>query len=380
MIKAPDQTKAPHQVDFEFTLALNNATGKFFVCQDAIEACNDLIRQVWYWRVPMHARPPRGVAAKVLGRLALLEVNFRLEWSSSRFMLPLIRNPRPLVFTDPREVLLHELKSCDVVLCHDMGPITHAQLYHPMVKAIYEAVFKKIQERKPLLIFVSESSMADFVALYGEDYPAMKVIYPALRGGIATGAEEPIEAAPQRFLLTVGSVGSRKNQLRSISAFAQSKLADEGFFYVVCGGPEPGYEAVVEAAGKVPAVILPGYVSDSQLRWLYARAGGFVLPSLLEGFGLPAAEAISHGLVPLLSRGGALHEVTGDSALLVDPLNTDAIADGMRRLANMGQEERQTRLAALRASIARFSPGSAKTAWRSTLEQALAAARRGSVG
>ena len=40
-------------VDFEFTVASDNATGKFFVCQDVIEACNDLIRNVWYWRLPM---------------------------------------------------------------------------------------------------------------------------------------------------------------------------------------------------------------------------------------------------------------------------------------------------------------------------------------
>jgi len=56
-------------VYFEFTLALYKATGKFFVCQDAIGACSDLIRNVWYWRVPMKTSPPRAVA-KVLGRLA----------------------------------------------------------------------------------------------------------------------------------------------------------------------------------------------------------------------------------------------------------------------------------------------------------------------
>ncbi|MDQ6703412.1 MAG: glycosyltransferase [Pseudomonadota bacterium] len=358
-------------VDFEFTLALNNATGKFFVCQDAIEACNDLIRNVWYWRLPMKTPPPRAVA-KVLGRLALLELNFRIESRSSRFMPPLMRNPRPLVFTDPREVILYELKRCDVVLCHDVGPITHSDLYHPLVKFTYETAFRKIYKAKPLLVFVSKSSMTNFVNLYGDDYPSMNLIYPALRGGVESGPEESIEAAPQHFLLTVGSIGSRKNQLRSIEAFAQSKLADEGYCYVVCGGPEPGFDAVVEAAGKTHAVILPGYVNDNQLRWLYTHASGFVLPSLLEGFGLPAAEAIFRGLVPLLGRGEALHEVAGDSAILVDPLNMDEIADGMRLLAHMGQEDRQARLSELRQSIARFSRNSAEAAWRSTLQQALA--------
>lgn len=367
--------KVPAQVDFEFTLALNNATGKYFFCKDMMAACGDLIRQVWYWRVPMRGHEPRGLLARVLGRFALIEVNFRVT-SRLSSLLPLLRTSRPLVFSDPREVILYELKSCDVVLCHDMGPITHPDLYHPMVKPTYEAVFRKIQAIKPLLVFVSESSKAGFSALYGDDYPSMTVIYPALRGGMASrGPEEPIPAAPQRFLLSVGSVGSRKNQLRSIEAFARSKLAEEGFFYVICGGPEPGYEAVAEAAAKMPSVILTGYINDRQLRWLYAHADGFVLPSLLEGFGLPAAEAISHGLVPLLSRGGALHEVAGDQALLVDPLNADEIAAGMRQLAHMGQPEKQKRLLMLQKSIARFSQSSANASWRVILQQALMAAR-----
>jgi hypothetical protein len=50
-----------------------------------------------------------------------------------------------------------------------------------------------------------------------------------------------------------------------------------------------------------------------------------------------------------------LHEIAGDSAILVDPLNMDEIADGMRLLAHMGHEERQARLSGLRQSIARFS-------------------------
>jgi len=371
--------KAPERVDFEFTLALNNNTGKFFLCRDVIEDCDDLIHNVWYWRVPMKAQPARNLA-RVLGRLALLEVNFRLKTPPSRFLPPLIRNARPLVFTDPREVILYELKQCDIVLCHDMGPITHSHLYHPLVKATYEAAFEKIQQVKPLLVFVSKSSMVSFTSLYGDDFPSMSVIYPALRGGVGGGNAEPIGTAPQRFLLTVGSIGFRKNQLRAVEAFAQSRLAEEGFSYVLCGGPEPGFDVATEAARKVPGVILPGYVNDSQLRWLYAHASGFVLPSLLEGFGLPAAEAIANGLVPLLSVGGALHEVAGDAALLVDPLNTAEIAQGMRQLAHMGVDERQVRLAALRRSSARFSRNSANAAWRSTVQQALKGARLRSLG
>jgi glycosyltransferase involved in cell wall biosynthesis len=269
-------------VDFEFTLALNNATGKYFVCYDVIEECAGLIEKVWYWRLPLQQPPARSLA-RILGRLAVLELNFRLK-SSAFPLLPLMRNPNPLVFGDPREVILYELKPNDVVLCHDMGPVTHPELYHPKVKHTYETAFEKIRKAKPFLVFISECSLKNFAAIYGTDYPAMKLIYPALRMGIQSGPALPIAHAPRRFLLTAGSVGARKNQLRSLEAFARSGLAAEGYKYVICGGSEPGFDAVAEAAVKKPAVILTGYVSDSELRWLYAHASGFVLPSLLEGF------------------------------------------------------------------------------------------------
>jgi hypothetical protein len=130
-----------------------------------------------------------------------------------------------------------------------------------------------------------------FVNLYGNDYPSMKLIYPALRGGVESGPEEPIEAAPQRFfLLTVGSIGSGMIQLRS--------TLGRGYF-----------------------------------PWCRSITGR-----------------------------ATLHEVAGDSAILVDPLNMDEIADGMRLLAHMGHEERQARLSELRQ---RFSRNFAVAAWRS---------------
>ena len=197
------------------------------------EGCGDLIDRVWYWRLPMKQLPTRTMA-KVLGRLAVLEISFRLKSRASTH-LPLMHNPRPLVFSDPREVILYELKPRDVVLCHDMGPVTHPDLYHPTVKPTYETAFDKIRKAKPLLVFVSECSLKTFVTLYGDDYPSMKLIYPALRLGIHSGPEEPIAAAPQRFLLTVGSVGSRKNHLflvrlgsAGIKLFFPGRLGSQG--------------------------------------------------------------------------------------------------------------------------------------------------------
>jgi glycosyltransferase involved in cell wall biosynthesis len=272
-----------------------------------------------------------------------------------------------MVFTDPRECVLYRMKPRDVVLCHDMGPLTHPHLYSPGVGKLYALAFDTIKAAKPFMLFVSEASRSDFVRICGNDFPLMRVVYPPIRTGMERGNERAVRGIPAKFFLTVGSIGARKNQVRSIEAFDASGLANEGYAYVICGGPEPGAEQVIKLAQETAGVIVPGYVNDEELRWLYKNAKGFVLPSLLEGFGLPAAEAIDYGLVPLLGRGGALQEVAGDAAVYVDPLDVADISAGMRSLAGLGDEERNIRVAGLRHSIKRFSLESAVAAWRSAL-------------
>jgi glycosyltransferase involved in cell wall biosynthesis len=358
------------KVDCEFTLALNNSTGKFFFCKDMIEASADLINSTYHWRLPSHALPGR-MASRILGRLALIEVSVRARWPLSYRVWRPIRHPRAMLFTDPRECVLYNVKSCDIVLCHDMGPLTHPEFYSEGVERVYRLAFDRIARARPLVLFVSEASRRDFVKLYGSDFPLLKVIHIPLRQGLHTPDEQIVDGVPEKFFLTVGSLGARKNQLRSIAAFQASGLASERFGYVVCGGPEPGAEEVISLAAKTDGVIVLGYVNDSQLRWLYKNAQGFVLASLLEGFGLPAAEAVSYGQVPLLSAGGALEEVAGDGALYVDPLDISDIAAGMRRMASMAAGERAGRLLRLCRSVERFSFDAAVSAWRSTLALAI---------
>jgi glycosyltransferase involved in cell wall biosynthesis len=360
--------------DCEFTLALNNRTGKYFFCKDMIDASKDLIHTCYYWRIPSKTLPPRTIA-RILGRLSLIEVNIRIRKSIGDKILPPIFHRRPVVFTDPRECILYSLKPCDVVLCHDIGPVTHPQFYGAGVRDLYALAFDRIKTAKPFMLFVSEASRNDFVNLYGNDFPLLQVIHIPLREGMARSEEQAVSGVPEKFFLTVGSLGARKNQVRSIKAFSASGLADEGYGYIICGGPEPGAEEVIALAKETAGIILPGYVNDNELRWLYKNARGFILPSLLEGFGMPAAEAINYGQIPLLSVGGALQEVAGDGAILVNPHDIAGIAAGMRSLSALSNEERENRLIKLRLNIKRFSSEAAIAGWRSALTLAIESSR-----
>jgi glycosyltransferase involved in cell wall biosynthesis len=80
-------------------------------------------------------------------------------------------------------------------------------------------------------------------------------------------------------------------------------------------------------------VVQAGVVTDAELKALYRHALALVLPSLYEGFGLPAVEAMRQGCVVIAARAGSLPEVCGAAALYVDPLSVADIAAAMQRLA-----------------------------------------------
>ena len=93
-----------------------------------------------------------------------------------------------------------------------------------------------------------------------------------------------------------------------------------------------------------------GYVSDAQLRWLYKEASAFVLPSLLEGFGMPALEAALHGLVPIISRDSALAEAVNGLAIHVDPLSVSDIGEAMESVLALDERRRDELKSALGCS------------------------------
>ncbi len=108
-----------------------------------------------------------------------------------------------------------------------------------------------------------------------------------------------------------------------------------------CGARGIGSTEILEAAARTPGVKALGYVTEAQLRWLYQNGSGFVLPSLLEGFGLPPLEAAQRGLVPLVSAGGAQEEAIGGAGVLVDPESVDSIREGLLRLVDMNDEQKR---------------------------------------
>jgi glycosyltransferase involved in cell wall biosynthesis len=164
------------------------------------------------------------------------------------------------------------------------------------------------------------------------------------------------------YLLAVGNLQPRKNLVRLVEAFAELVTrSGHGLELVIVGPRRYKAEEIVSSAGPVAdRVHFTGYITDRQLAACYRCSTVFVFPSLYEGFGLPALEAMAHGVPVACSNAGALPEVCGDAAVMFDPHSVESIAGAVERI--LGDPDfRQKLSVAGKARAAMFS-------WRNTAE------------
>lgn len=185
------------------------------------------------------------------------------------------------------------------------------------------------------IVAVSQTAKDSVVRHFHISPEKIQVIY---NGFIApAGVSEPLET-PEQFFLFAGVLKERKNVLGVVRAFALFAKSNSDYALLIAGKKEGGYyaqvAALVQELGVEDRVRFLGYVTDGQLAYLYTKAKALVFPSLIEGFGMPVLEAMSVGLPVITSNTGALAEVAGDAAVLVDPYDPEAIARGMTQVAS----------------------------------------------
>ena len=137
-----------------------------------------------------------------------------------------------------------------------------------------------------------------------------------------------------RFVLTAGGASERKNLEALAQAWPRVRAARPGTTLVLAGPPHPRR---TELFGSMPDVRLVGRVTDDVLPRLYAAASVVVVPSLVEGFGLPALEGMASGVPVVASDRSSLPEVVGDGGLLVEPTGA-ALAQGVLDVLDGGPD------------------------------------------
>lgn len=214
-----------------------------------------------------------------------------------------------------------------IVVIHDVAALREPGWYSPLYVRWQRMVLPRIARRARLVLTPSAFSRAEIVELLGVVPDRVRIV----AGGVDARFSPKADAEAARgvfglespYVLTVASRTARKNL--GVLDVASRRLARRGVTVVAAGGDRPQFRAERDD-GDVRTL---GHVDDALLPGLYAGAAAFVLPSLYEGFGLTALEALAAGVPVVAADRGALPEVCGAAARLVDPTDADAVADAL---------------------------------------------------
>lgn len=260
----------------------------------------------------------------------------------------------------------------------DVIPLIHPEWFPAGAEAYFREILGSLRP-EDWVVCSSEATRRDLLRLHRHPAERTAVIGLAADGSFrpeAVGDSPRIRTTyrlgDRPYFIALGTREPRKNLPRLIAAYAKAFAGRPDAPSLAIAG-SPGWGTPVEAALREhetlsDRIILLGRVPDGDLPGLLAGARALAYPSLYEGFGLPPLEAMACGTPVLTSDRSSLPEVVGDAALLVDPADTDQIADGLLRLADDDELISSMRRRSLEQA-ARFS-------WGSTASQHLDLYRR----
>ncbi|HKY32180.1 MAG TPA: glycosyltransferase family 1 protein [Candidatus Polarisedimenticolia bacterium] len=226
-----------------------------------------------------------------------------------------------------------------VVTLHDITFELHPEWFTPRARLALGGFAASSARKARHVLTVSERSRKDIIERYG--LPDARVTSaPLAPDPRLRRVEDPARIAAVRdrhgageeYVLHVGSITPRRNIDRLLDAFAVVRRRAPHLRLLLAGRvepPSPPLEPAIQRRGLAGAVLAAGYVPPEDLPALYSGAAAVACPSLYEGFGLPVLEAMACGTPVLASSTSCFPEVAGDAALLVDPLDTEAIAAGL---------------------------------------------------
>jgi glycosyltransferase involved in cell wall biosynthesis len=230
-----------------------------------------------------------------------------------------------------------------VVTFHDIAVLDHPEWFGKRFAAWYRWLVPRLARRVKRIIAVSEFTKSRLVSALGVDASKIAVIPNGVderfRQASRVESSELRRRLPvprSAYVLSVGSLEPRKNLARLLEAWSRCVDYIPPSVWLVISGIK-GASQVFRSTAEMSLprrVHLTGYVPESELPALYQGALSLVYPSVYEGFGLPALEAMASGVPPIVGNNTSLPEIVNDAGLCIDPHNVDAISDAIIRMVN----------------------------------------------
>lgn len=291
-----------------------------------LAAADDLVlfSSSWKDRIPEAAPPGRRVDVRVPVRL-LNALWHRTGWP------PVERFAGPIDVAHAFHPLLMPARhAAQVVTVHDLDFLDHPERTRGEIRRDYPTLAPAHARRAAAVVAVSRFTAGEVERRLG--VPRERIVVCG-SGAPRWGARPaPVPRGP---ILFMGTLEPRKNVGRLIEAYGRllAAMPDAPPLWLAGGATEaaaPWLRAIAEPPLAGHAQHL-GYIQADRRYDLYAQASMLVLPSHLEGFGIPVLEAMTVGVPVIVSNRGALPEVAGDAAQIVEPEDAGGLADAMRR-------------------------------------------------
>jgi len=267
---------------------------------------------------------------------------------------------QPVGYTGKHVTTVH-----DLILLNTYNSDKNWLVFHAK-QLIGRFVFKQVGQKSDHIFVPTNYVKTKFAQFAGID-PAKITVTPE---GCDIGEVEPQEYTPlvgKQFITYVGQQSDYKNIKRLMQAHQQLRRTNRELLLVLIGKLS-GKNGVPLVRNKQWAekqrfegIVYTDFLPDAQMRWCLAHAQAYVFPSLMEGFGLPALEAMASGAPVVASSATCIPEVCGDAAEYFDPLNVDDMAAAITRVIT--NKNRQQEL------IAKGAARAATFSWQRMAEQ-----------
>jgi glycosyltransferase involved in cell wall biosynthesis len=262
----------------------------------------------------------------------------RLLWEQLR--LPaLLRKASVDVHHSPHYTMPEHSKTPTVVTIHDLTFFDNPELHERSKVVLFRRAITVAAKRADAIIAVSHDTAARMRERFG-DIDITVIPHGIDHGRFNTvqreGERHELTSAgvPEQYIAFVGTIEPRKNLPRLVRSFVAIAAKYPQLHLVIAGQRGwalDDFDQSVATSPNSDRIVQPGYLSESLVPALLRHARVVAYPSLVEGFGLPALEALACGAPLVTGRGSAMQEVVGGAGILVDQNDTEALIAGLEQ-------------------------------------------------
>jgi glycosyltransferase involved in cell wall biosynthesis len=233
-----------------------------------------------------------------------------------------------------------------IITLYDITTVIHQELF-PRIDVWYWKYIQNITlKQSDAVIAISNSTAKDISNYYQLPKNKIRVIYPAIARRFSPASKREITRVknlyhlPKDYFLHVGHIERKKNLTLLVKGYSEFIKQNPSITELVLVGEEypktkdNEFVPTIKELGLTEKIIFTGRVPDSDLPALYSGSAATVFPSLHEGFGLTPIEAMACGSPVIGSDAGALPEVTGGAALILDSITVDSLAEAFDQIIN----------------------------------------------